>query len=96
MRSDAENLEKLVAEGVITNVSRAHRDLGTRVRRFIKESEVITDGKKYNINISRTGRREQSTLATSTGEGSCPPGRSSCPRKEPVEALERGIRASSG
>jgi hypothetical protein len=52
MRGNAERLEKLVAKRVLANISRAYRDLGTRVRRFIDELEVVIDKEKYDTDFS--------------------------------------------
>ncbi len=53
MKGEAEKLEKMVAEGIIVNISRAYRDLATRVRRFIEGLEVVIDGEKFDTDLSR-------------------------------------------
>jgi hypothetical protein len=52
MRDEDERLERLMAGGVIMNISKTHRDLAARVRRFIEELDVVINEEKYNTDIS--------------------------------------------
>lgn len=40
-------------EGATVGVTKTHRELSTKVGRFVEDLEVITDGKKYDTNIVR-------------------------------------------
>jgi hypothetical protein len=42
-----------VDEGATVGVTKTHRELSTKVGRFVEDLEVITDGKKYDTNIVR-------------------------------------------